>query len=76
MYDIEELVKTAELVNKLRDIIRRKNEIASERADIETRLHGCGIWGIAVDSDPLALEWQSQEKRKSEIMRELGIYKL
>ena len=78
MYDIDELVKTSDLVNELRTIMRRKAKIAYDRAESELgdQLRGCGIWGIAVDTDPLALEWQVQEKRKVEIMKELGIFGL
>lgn len=63
-----------ELLEELRAIGRRKRKISSDRADVETRLQGCGFWGIAVDTDPLALEWQVQERCRVEIMKELGIY--
>ena len=65
---------TDELLDELRAIGRRKNNISNDRADVEKRLQGCGIWGIAVDTDPLAIEWQAQEKRKVEILKELRIY--
>jgi hypothetical protein len=65
---------TDELLDELRAIGRRKNKISNDRADVEKRLRGCGIWGIAVDTDPLAIEWQAQEKRKVEILKELRIY--
>ncbi len=67
-------ITSDELLDELRAIGRRKNKISSDRADVEVRLRGCGIWGIAVDTDPLALEWQAQEKRKVEILKNLGIF--
>lgn len=69
-----ENVTTDDLLDELRAIGKRKQKIASDRADVETRLLGCGIWGIAVDTDPLAVEWQIQEKRKVEILKELRIF--